>query len=123
MNDIKVNASLENLFDADNDFYSQNFANETTTAEKIDCSFDASADYTVILLNDNYTTKEFVVEVLLRIFHKTESEAICIMENVHQKGMGVVGVYAYDIAATRVDLVTQNARANGFPLRCVMKKA
>ncbi|MCQ2593639.1 MAG: ATP-dependent Clp protease adaptor ClpS [Treponemataceae bacterium] len=75
-------------------------------------------DYQVVLYNDDYTTKDFVVLVLQKYFHKNMVEAVEIMENVHKKGSAVVGVYPYDIAATRVQLTLSMARANGFPLRC-----
>lgn len=75
-------------------------------------------DYKVILFNDDYTTKDFVVEVLEQVFHKTTAEAIAIMESVHHTGSGVAGIYSYDIAVTRADMTVQLARQNGFPLRC-----
>lgn len=75
-------------------------------------------DYKVILFNDDYTTKDFVVEVLEHVFHKTTADAIAIMEAVHQTGMGVAGVYTYDIAVTRASLAENLARKRGFPLRC-----
>jgi len=78
--------------------------------------------YRVILLNDDYTTKDFVVFILMGIFHKKEQEAILIMEDVHKKGKGFVGAYTYDIAATRCAHVHQLAQQDGFPLKCVMEK-
>ena len=76
--------------------------------------------YKVIFFNDDYTTKDFVVDVLKKLYHKNESEAILIMEQVQQKGSAVVGVYTYDIALTRVEMTISLARKNGFPLRCEM---
>ncbi|KJR40930.1 ATP-dependent Clp protease adaptor protein ClpS [Candidatus Magnetoovum chiemensis] len=78
--------------------------------------------YKVILLNDDYTTMDFVVDVLETIFHKTKQEATLIMLNVHQKGSGLCGVYTKDIAQTRVHKVHERARKNNFPLKCVMEK-
>ncbi len=78
--------------------------------------------YRVVLLNDDYTTKDFVVAVLTAIFHKSMEDAVRIMEDVHKKGRGTVGVYTYDIAATRAAQVHANARANGFPLKCELEK-
>ncbi len=75
----------------------------------------------VILLNDDFTTKDFVVAVLMYIFHKNKDEAYTIMEKVHCEGRGFVGEYTYDIAATKCMQVKQAARKNGFPLRCVME--
>ena len=75
----------------------------------------------VILLNDNFTTKEFVVAVLMLIFHKSGDDAIRIMETVHREGQGFVGEYPYDIAATKCAQVRSAAKKQGFPLRCIME--
>jgi len=80
-------------------------------------------DYTVILLNDNYTTREFVVEILKLIFHKNSEEATRIMLNVHHKGRGVVGVYTWDIASTKADQVHTIAKQYDYPLKCVIEEA
>jgi ATP-dependent Clp protease adaptor protein ClpS len=80
-------------------------------------------EYRVILLNDDYTTMEFVVAVIITVFHKGLAEATNIMQEVHRKGRGVVGVYPFDIAATKVDQVHKLAQDNGYPLKCVMEKA
>ena len=77
--------------------------------------------FRVVLLNDDFTTKDFVVAVLIAIFHKKQEEAVVIMEDVHRKGRGVVGTYTHDIAATRCLQVHEAARSSGFPLRCVME--
>ena len=79
--------------------------------------------YKVILHNDDYTPMDFVVEVLARFFRKTPEEATEIMLNVHYKGLGVCGVYPYEIAETKVALVTEAARENEYPLQCTMEKA
>lgn len=78
--------------------------------------------YKVIMLNDDYTTMDFVVHVLQKFFHKTFGEANRIMLTVHQKGREVCGLYPYDIAATKIAQVTDYARKNDMPLRCVMEK-
>jgi len=78
--------------------------------------------YRVLLLNDDYTTMEFVVSVLMTVFHKGLPEATRIMLDVHKKGKGTVGVFSYDIAATKVSQVHNLARQNGFPLKCTMEK-
>ena len=78
--------------------------------------------YKVVMLNDNYTTMEFVVNVLVDIFGKTEAEARRIMLAVHKEGRGVVGIYVYDIALSKVDQVDKRAKAKGFPLKCVVEK-
>jgi ATP-dependent Clp protease adaptor protein ClpS len=80
-------------------------------------------EYRVILLNDDYTPMEFVVEVLMIVFHKKQEDAVRIMLDVHQKGKGIVGVYPYDIAQTKANQVHALARQNEFPLKCVVEKA
>ncbi|AEE15950.1 ATP-dependent Clp protease adaptor ClpS [Treponema brennaborense] len=79
-------------------------------------------DCTVFLLNDDFTTKEFVVEVLTAIFHKGTEEATVLMETVHMQGKAAVGVYARDIAVTLAALTVKTARENGFPLRCELEE-
>jgi len=80
-------------------------------------------EYRVILLNDDFTTMEFVVAVVVSVFHKTVDEATRIMLDVHRRGRGMVGVYTYDIAATKIQRVHAMARDKGFPLKCIMEKA
>ena len=77
--------------------------------------------YKVLLLNDNYTTMEFVVAVLRDVFHKSESDAVAIMLHVHQKGVGVAGVYTHDVARTKIRQVEELARENEFPLLLTME--
>ncbi len=72
--------------------------------------------YKVIFHNDDYTTMEYVVEVLRRFFHKTETEALHIMLTVHKKGSAVAGVYPRDVAETKVVEVIRDAREHGHPL-------
>ena len=78
--------------------------------------------FKVLLHNDDYTTMEFVVEILMTIFNKTETEAVMIMVNVHEKGIGLCGIYTAEVAETKVHLVHQMARARAFPLRCSMEE-
>ena len=77
--------------------------------------------YRVILLNDDYTPMEFVVHVLQKFFSTGQDEAMRIMLQVHHEGKGVCGVYPHDIAASRIALVAQHARARQHPLQCVME--
>jgi ATP-dependent Clp protease adaptor protein ClpS len=78
--------------------------------------------YKVMLLNDDYTTMEFVVEILVYVFQKSSEEATRIMLNVHRSGVGVCGVYALEVAETKVETVLTLARENGFPLKCIMER-
>lgn len=77
--------------------------------------------YRVVLLNDDYTTMEFVVQVLKAIFHHSEEKAAQIMMHVHQKGAGVCGVYTREIAESKVEQVVQFAQQNQHPLQCTME--
>ncbi len=78
--------------------------------------------YKVILLNDDYTPMEFVVDLLKAVFHKPHAEATRIMLHVHQNGMGVAGIYPFEVAETKVRTVEELARENQYPLKCVMEK-
>ena len=78
--------------------------------------------YRVILHNDDFTTMDFVVMVLMEIFHKTGDEAENIMLAVHEKGSATCGVYPKEIAEFRVGQVARRANEAGFPLRCTMEK-
>jgi ATP-dependent Clp protease adaptor protein ClpS len=78
--------------------------------------------YKVLLHNDDYTTMEFVVEILMMVFNRPLEQATQIMLNVHHKGIGVCGVYPFDVAETKVETVIRLARENGHPLKCTMEK-
>jgi ATP-dependent Clp protease adaptor protein ClpS len=78
--------------------------------------------YKVLLLNDDYTPMEFVVHVLERFFGKSREDATAIMLHVHQKGVGICGVYTYEVAETKVTQVMEFARKNQHPLQCTMEK-
>ncbi|MCX6558394.1 MAG: ATP-dependent Clp protease adapter ClpS [Candidatus Aminicenantes bacterium] len=79
--------------------------------------------YRVVLHNDHFTTMEFVVEILVKIFHKPAQEATQIMLDVHRRGSGNCGVYSLDIARTKVAQVHALARQHEFPLRCSYEEA
>jgi len=78
--------------------------------------------YKVLLHNDDYTTMEFVVMVLQDVFHKTAADATQIMLHVHRNGIGVAGVYTYEVAETKVAIVEAMARQHEFPLKCTMEE-
>jgi ATP-dependent Clp protease adaptor protein ClpS len=78
--------------------------------------------YKVLLLNDDYTPMEFVVFVLEQFFSKNREDAYTIMLHVHQKGVGVCGVYTFEVAETKVTQVMDAARQAGHPLQCTLEK-
>ena len=80
------------------------------------------AMYKVLMLNDDYTPMEFVVHVLERFFQKSREEATRIMLHVHRRGVGVCGVYTYEVAETKVTQVMDLARQNQHPLQCTIEK-
>lgn len=79
--------------------------------------------FAVVLHNDDYTTMEFVIEVLVRFFRKSGEEAMKVMLSVHHNGSGVAGIYPAEIAETKVSQVTDYARAQGYPLKVTAEPA
>jgi ATP-dependent Clp protease adaptor protein ClpS len=78
--------------------------------------------YRVLLHNDDYTTMEFVISILVEVFHKTAEQAAAIMLAVHENGIGVCGVYPHEVAETKVAMVHNRARRAGFPLKSTMEE-
>ena len=78
--------------------------------------------FRVLLHNDDFTTMEFVIEVLRRVFGKSEAEAFRVMWAVHTQGVGCAGVYTYEVAEMKVEKVTQMARAREYPLLCTVEE-
>ncbi len=78
--------------------------------------------YKVLLLNDDYSTMDFVIDVLTKIFRKTVDQATQIMLNIHNNGKDVCGIYTHEIASTKVTQVKTFAREKGFPLKAIMEK-
>ncbi len=94
---------------------------ETLTA--VDHETKEPPMYKVVLLNDDYTTMDFVVLVLKEVFRKSEPEAEQIMLEVHSNGSGMAGIFTKDIAETKISRTHQLARQNEFPLKCSLEKA
>jgi ATP-dependent Clp protease adaptor protein ClpS len=102
-----------------------NFLSETKEQSDVSTDHDTQEPplYKVLLHNDDYTTMEFVVHVLMAVFRKPLEEAMQIMLNVHKKGIGLCGIFPFEVAETKVDTVKRLARENGHPLKCTMEKA
>ena len=78
--------------------------------------------FRVLLHNDDYTTMEFVVDILMNVFHKTHEEAVQIMLKVHQEGVGICGIYPFDIAQTKVNTVLRVATEHEVPLKSTLEQ-
>ena len=96
---------------------------ETALATEAEDKLERPQRYRVLLLNDDYTTMEFVVMVLMNVFHHSQERAVEIMLHVHHHGAGEAGVYSHQVAETKVKRVTELAREHEFPLRCAMEPA
>ena len=95
---------------------------EESVKSETDRKVEEPPMYRVMLLNDDYTTMEFVIEVLVYVFKKSAEEATRIMLNVHRSGVGICGIYPYEVAETKVNTVETLARENQFPLKCIMER-
>ena len=104
------------------DQQSDNDDDDTLLLERTKPKLKKPPLYKVILLNDDYTPMEFVVDVLIRFFQKSEAEATEIMLHVHNHGVGECGVFTYEIAETKVTQVMDYAVKHQHPLQCVMEK-
>lgn len=93
------------------------------TQHDTELQLDHPKEYHVFLMNDDYSAMEFVVDVLISLFHKSYEEAEAIMLAVHQKGKGLCGTYSYEIAETKVMQVSERARDRGFPLKATMEES
>jgi ATP-dependent Clp protease adaptor protein ClpS len=91
--------------------------------ERTDTRQQEPTRYRVILLNDDYTTMEFVMQVLETLFQKSPAEAYQIMMHVHVNGSGIAGIYPWEVAETKAAAVTTMAREAGFPLKAVTEEA
>ena len=104
-----MSAPPDDDFDSDED---KEGSVDTKKREKV----EKARRFRVLFHNDDYTTMEFVIRVLMKFFHKTETEATQIMLSVHHKGHGVAGIYPRDVAETKVSMVMDYAREHGMPL-------
>ena len=98
------------------------FSSHFQSDSSVDVDVREPRRFRVLLHNDDYTTMEFVVDTLMRVFRKNLDEATAIMIAVHEKGLGTCGVYTEEIAETKVAQVHDRARSAGFPLRCSMEE-
>jgi ATP-dependent Clp protease adaptor protein ClpS len=101
--------------------YPEPFHNDDVALETEKPKLKRPPLYRVVLLNDDYTTMEFVIEVLQGIFHHSEEKAAQIMMHVHQKGAGICGVFTREIAESKMEQVLQYAQQNKHPLQCTME--
>jgi ATP-dependent Clp protease adaptor protein ClpS len=98
------------------------FNESTKTEEGVYAKVKKPKKYRVLMHNDNYSTWEFVIDVLKRVFYKSEQEAIDITSNIHYNGIGVCGIYPHEIAVMKVSQVHSMAKANGYPLKCTLEE-
>ena len=99
-----------------------NSGNDTAIATRTSPKTKKPSMYKVLLLNDDYTPMEFVVHVLEQFFAKSHEEATRVMLHVHQKGVGICGVFTYEIAETKVNQTMDLAQQNQHPLQCTIEK-
>ncbi|APW66363.1 MULTISPECIES: ATP-dependent Clp protease adaptor ClpS [Arcobacteraceae] len=97
-------------------------SNEIEIELEDDLDLQEPKKYKVFLLNDDYSTMDFVIDVLVKVFRKSLDESSNIMLNIHNNGREVCGVYTHEIAATKVGQVKTMAREKGFPLKAVMEE-
>ncbi|MBK7845485.1 MAG: ATP-dependent Clp protease adapter ClpS [Bdellovibrionales bacterium] len=109
------------LLGADNDV--GDIGSQTGTLTKSRSKTKEPSLYKVVLLNDDFTPMDFVVQILKKFFGKSEAEANNIMLQVHNQGAGIAGVFSHEIAETKVYLVHEYSRQSQHPLKCVMEKA
>jgi ATP-dependent Clp protease adaptor protein ClpS len=95
---------------------------EEALATKSEDTVHEPPKYRVLMHNDNYTTMDFVVQVLESVFSKPRAEAYEIMLNIHRRGIGMCGVYTAELAETKIATVHHLARQSGFPLKCSMEE-
>lgn len=117
-----MNEKRDNGNGEDNDFGGMNEGRNVAVATRAKPKTKKPSMYRVLVLNDDYTPMEFVVYVLENFFNKSREDATHIMLHVHQNGVGVCGIYTYEVAETKVAQVLDLARRNQHPLQCTMEK-
>lgn len=95
----------------------------TSVIEKTKIKIKEPKKYKVVMYNDDFTSMEFVVYVLVNIFNKSNEDAVKIMLDVHKSGKAIVGIYSYDIAKTKVESTIALAREEGYPFRLKVEEA
>lgn len=118
-----VNPVIQMAEDGDHDDGGDNRDRSVGLATRTRARTKKPTPYRVLMLNDDYTPMEFVVLVLQRFFRMTMEEATQVMLHVHQRGVGVCGVFSYEVAETKVSQVMDFARQNQHPLQCTLEKA
>ena len=98
------------------------FTEEVGIKEKIEIKIKKPSRYRVIIHNDDYTSMEFVVQVLVGVFKKQVAEATKIMFDVHRKGSGTAGIYSYDVGVTKIDQTMEMCEESGFPLKLTLEE-
>lgn len=98
------------------------FSEEISIKEKIEIKMKMPNKYKVIIHNDDYTSMEFVVQVLVGVFKKQVVEATKVMFDVHKKGSGIAGIYSYDLAVTKIDQTMEMCEESGFPLKLTLEE-
>lgn len=98
-------------------------ASGTATKEKSSSKLKEPKKFKVIMHNDDFTPMDFVVMILIQVFHKEYEEAVVLMMNVHKGQRAVVGIYSYDVARTRTELAMSRAREEGYPFRVTCEEA
>ena len=97
-------------------------ANKIEYDLNIELEIEEPKKYKVLLLNDDFSTMEFVIDILMKIFRKSQNESANIMLNVHNNGKAVCGLFSHEIASTKVAQVTHNAKKAGYPLKAIMEE-
>ena len=120
--DIRMEDDLPHRPDSGDDHGGDNAQDEAGVLLKPRTQTKKPAMYKVLLLNDDYTPMEFVVHILERFFNKSRQESTDIMMHVHRRGVGICGIFTYEVAETKVAQVMDFARANEQPLQCTMEK-